>query len=142
LKYVVFAVAAILSSCTRPLVKAHMEEKAGIEAFEKKDYSACIERYDVALAGFGAFAAEHPSPQDQKHWWAMTYLGGAHMARAQCLKGAGRSAEAIAEMEPGIKQLLDGTAGDPQTLESIRQKHREFAANMTEVLAKWKKEAR
>ena len=118
-----------LAGCGRShMMNAYEQKQLGIAAFKAGKHQECVGHYDRALEFYKA------APYQYASVYAET-----RMARAQCLRGTGRLAEAIAELEANIKILLDETARG-NALESLKQMDREFAANLNEELAKWKKE--
>lgn len=121
------------------MMRAYDQKEQGKSAFAAGKHDECLEHYDQAIAVYERVRASQP-PSAQKHWWAWDWIGEARMARAHCLKGLGKTPAAITEMDEGIKMLLTGTQNDCCTAEFIKKTNREYAASMTEVLAKWNKE--
>jgi hypothetical protein len=124
-------------------VRAYDQIKLGRAAHEAGRNEECIQRYDDAIKVTEPYSALHGYPDDWKFWWGQWKQAEKKMARAVCVHDAGRVGEAVSGLEAALKQANEALAHSSEGFTGIQTGHeKRYVADMNELLAKWKKEAR
>lgn len=140
MKRAVLAVAAALalSGCAR--LKADKLMMTGLEDLNAQRYEQCVRGTSEAIPIYERLL-EAFSPQERSTSGELGGLGTSRTARAKCRWALNRQAEAIADLEEGIKLQNERCHSNLSALiKDQKRRACEDVANDIETLAKWKKE--
>jgi hypothetical protein len=139
-----FSICAVLalfaaSGCTT-LGKARGHERAADKALKADKHAECGEEYTKAIADYKK-VADSWSPETPRHWWGFQGMADSYRGRALCRKGQGDIAAAVSDLEETVKLYSQYSQQNRDIFYGgARKSMAQGSADVSETLAKWKKE--